>query len=127
VRIGRGFPKQNATDNPAAAKKCRFQETPDPPLGFIGLFVGVLGAVLDSSIVEACKSTPSWMHASSHNALPITITVNPSSANMIATKGTVTKIATVIIASPEPRTSIPNRSIQSRPFPQLGIQAASAK
>ena len=30
---------QNATDNPAAAKKCRFQETPDPPLGFIGLFV----------------------------------------------------------------------------------------
>ncbi len=29
------LPASNATDNPAAAKKCRFQESPDPPLGFI--------------------------------------------------------------------------------------------
>ena len=116
----------NGRRNRAATKDFPFQDRPTSPLRFTALFVGVSG-VSDRSIVEECNSIPSWTNVSSHNVLPNIINVNPSSASKINIHDIVDKIAAVINASPDPRKSIPIRSIQSRPFPQLGIQAASAK
>ena len=52
-----------ATDNPAAVKNVDVQETPDPPLGFIGLFVDSLDVAASfASAVELDSVEPQVGH-----------------------------------------------------------------
>lgn len=75
----------NATDNPAAAKNYCVEETPDPPLGFIGLFVG--SSVARSNVqrpsrcVKLPMRKPVTLYAGYDSKMPVQI--EPSSRRIV--------------------------------------------